>query len=62
MHLSETQDALLVGVPAIADEIKQPMRRVRHWLQTGKLSSPRKVGAAWVVSRSALRREFGLAR
>jgi hypothetical protein len=56
----QVTDELIVGANPMAAELNQPLRRVQYWLQTGRIQSARKLGDMWVVSRSALRREFGL--
>jgi hypothetical protein len=53
-------DRLLVGAEEMAAEAGQPPRRVHHWLKTGLLKTPRKVGHLWTVGRRQFRRELGL--
>jgi hypothetical protein len=53
-------DRLLVGAEEMALEAGQPPRRVHHWLKTGLLKTPRKVGHLWTVGRRQFRRELGL--
>jgi hypothetical protein len=56
----QAPDELLVGAPAIARELNQPLRRVYFWLVHGQIKSAVQRGKYYVVSRSALRREFEL--
>jgi hypothetical protein len=60
MSKNEESDRLLVGVQAMADEVGQPVRRVRHWIRTGRIRCVNKLGNLHTAGRNALRRELGL--
>jgi hypothetical protein len=60
MQENISTDKLLVGTKAIADELGQPVRRVTHWIQAGRIKSARKLGDLWTAPRAAIRAEFGL--
>jgi hypothetical protein len=48
---------VLIGAPAIADEIGVAVRRVYYWLNQGQIPGAR-IGTQWTSTRSALRRHF----
>jgi hypothetical protein len=49
---------LLVGAAAIATFLRQPRRRVQHWLDTDSIPS-KKTGNLHTALKSKLRRHFG---
>jgi hypothetical protein len=49
---------LVWGAAEIGRLIRRTRRQVFHMLEKGQIPAARKIGGCWVISRSALQRQF----